>query len=86
KAELNSFGAFDFEIAIPQKSNLGSWRIEFTAMNAPANLANTSFSHSFQIQEFRRPEFEVKAGNESSGPHIVGGNAIMSVAAKYYSG
>lgn len=86
KAELNSFGAFDFEIAIPQKSNLGSWRIEFTAMNAPANLANTSFSHSFQIQEFRRPEFEVKAGNESSGPQIVGGNAIMSVAAKYYSG
>ena len=40
----------------------------------------------FQIQEFRRPEFEVTARNETSGPYFAGGEALLSVAAKYYAG
>src|SRR6185295_6310726 len=44
------------------------------------------YSHSFQVQEFRRPEFEVTAKVESEAPHLVGGNAMLSVEAKYYAG
>ena len=34
-----------------------------------------SYSHGFQIEEFRRPEFEVTA-QASPGPFLVGGGAM----------
>ena len=40
----------------------------------------------FQIQEFRRPEFEVTARNETTGPYFVGDSATVAVEAKYYAG
>ncbi len=45
-----------------------------------------SYNHTFQIQEFRRPEFEVIAQNETSGPYFAGDHALLSVEAKYYAG
>ena len=41
--------------------------------------------HAFEVQEFRRPEFEVTA-KSSEGPHLVGEHAIATVSATYYSG
>ncbi|MFN3330831.1 MAG: hypothetical protein ACK419_07895, partial [Pyrinomonadaceae bacterium] len=54
-------------------------------------LAETSLSgnvayHSFEIQEFRRPEFEVTAKNESEPPYFLKESALVSVEAKYYAG
>ena len=40
----------------------------------------------FQIQEFRRPEFEVTARLESSGPYFVDEPATVAVEANYFSG
>ena len=37
------------------------------------------------MQEFRRPEFEVKA-QASEGPHVVAAHATVTVAAAYYAG
>ena len=37
------------------------------------------------MQEFRRPEFEVKT-SASEGPHFVGDAATLEVAASYYAG
>src|SRR6185503_1589260 len=48
--------------------------------------SSIAHSHQFQIQEFRRPEFEVTAKVESESPHFVLGNAMVAVEAKYYSG
>ena len=45
-----------------------------------------SYYHSFQIQEFRTPEFEVSARNETTGPYFAGGQGIVAVEAKYYAG
>jgi alpha-2-macroglobulin len=78
----NPFGAFDFKFSLPDNANLGYARIEFTE----AGHSSPDYAHQFQIQEFRRPEFEVTAKVESQGPHFVGGNAMLSVDAKYYSG
>ena len=39
-----------------------------------------------QIQEFRRPEFEVTARNETTGPYFADGHAVLAVEAKYYAG
>ncbi|MBV9957942.1 MAG: hypothetical protein JO360_05945, partial [Acidobacteria bacterium] len=41
--------------------------------------------HQFQVQEFRRPEFEVTA-EASEGPHFVGGDATATVSASYFAG
>lgn len=80
---LNAFGAFDFKFKLPDNVNLGYARIDFTTSTG---LSGSSYGHQFQIQEFRRPEFEVSAKVETEAPHFVGGSAMLSVEAKYYSG
>ena len=42
-------------------------------------------AHQFQVQEFRRPEFEVTA-TASDGPHFVGNSATATATASYYAG
>jgi uncharacterized protein YfaS (alpha-2-macroglobulin family) len=79
---LNAFGAFDLKFSIPDNANLGYSWIDFTVPGS----TTSSYRHSFQVQEFRRPEFEVTAKVESEAPHLVGGNAMLSVEAKYYAG
>ncbi len=51
-----------------------------------ADVYSTDYYHSFQIQEFRRPEFEVKTRPESEGPFFIGGDATVSVHAGYFAG
>ncbi len=80
---LNAFGAFDFKFKLPDNANLGYARID---LSTTSSLSGDSVSHQFQIQEFRRPEFEVTTKVESEAPHFVGGKADLSVEAKYYAG
>lgn len=80
---LNAFGAFDLKFTLPDNANLGYARID---LSTTSSLSGDSYSHQFQIQEFRRPEFEVTAKVESEAPHFVGGKADLSVEAKYYAG
>ncbi|MFN0139958.1 MAG: Ig-like domain-containing protein, partial [Pyrinomonadaceae bacterium] len=82
-AQLNAFGAFDFKFTLPDNANLGSARID---LSTNTNLPGGSHSHQFQVQEFRRPEFEVTSKVETQAPHFVGGHAMLAVEAKYYAG
>lgn len=82
-AQLNSFGAFDFKFTLPDNANLGSARID---LSTNTNLPGGGYSHQFQVQEFRRPEFEVTSKVETEAPHFVGGHAMLAVEAKYYAG
>src|SRR4029079_8151033 len=72
---LNAFGAFDFKFKLPDKANLGYTRID---LSTSSNLPGDTYTHQFQIQEFRRPEFEVSTKVQSEAPHLVGGNAMLS--------
>ena len=76
-ATVNAWAGFDFSIELPKTMNLGQ-----------ASVQVNGISHEIDVQEFRRPEFEVTAKNESAGPHIVGDpkGADLSVSAKYYAG
>ena len=47
-------------IDLPEGVNLGPARIDFRLIDGD-DLTNTSTSHAFEVQEFRRPEFEVSA-------------------------
>ena len=88
QTELNIFGGFDLRAKLPDNANLGYASIQFRLL-APGETEFTSYAmhnHQFQIQEFRRPEFEVTSKVETEAPHFVGGNATVSVEAKYYAG
>ncbi len=73
QVNVNALGGFDFVFTVPNETNLGHAVINFTANGNLGELGNgQSFYHNFQIQEFRRPEFEVTARNETSGPYFAG--------------
>ncbi len=82
-ANLNSFGAFDLELKLPKTINLGEQRLKLTA---DGSLGEKQFVHNFEVEEFRRPEFEVSVKVETPAPFYVGDSAKIGVSAKYYAG
>jgi uncharacterized protein YfaS (alpha-2-macroglobulin family) len=82
-AQVNAVGGFDFALTIPETVNLGTAQL---TLNASIGLSGSQYYHQFQIQEFRRPEFEVTARNETTGPYFAGDHAVVAVEAKYYAG
>jgi alpha-2-macroglobulin len=77
-APLGALGGFDLGVKLPRTMNLGGAALDLV-------LDGKRGYHSFQVQEFRRPEFEVKA-QPSEGPHLVGGGADVTVSAAYFAG
>ena len=86
QADVNAIGGFDFVFTLPDNTNLGYAQLYLTAQGSMRNLSSYQYYHGFQIQEFRRPEFEVTARNETTGPYFVGDHAIVAVEAKYFTG
>jgi len=86
QAEVNALGGFDFVFTVPQATNLGNAQILMTAEGSLSGLDGIQYNHQFQIQEFRTPEFEVTARNETTGPYFAGDHATLAVEAKYYAG
>lgn len=80
---LSSLGSFHLALDLPRTMNLGTARLELAS--AGATRVGGRHVHSFQVQEFRRPEYEVTAST-SAGPHLVGGHATATVTAAYYAG
>ncbi len=83
---VNENGGFDFSFTIPERVNLGSANVQLSASGSFNNVDNRDFYHSFQIQEFRTPEFEVTARNETVGPYFVDSEVMVAVEAAYYAG
>jgi uncharacterized protein YfaS (alpha-2-macroglobulin family) len=86
QAEVNALGGFDFVFIIPEATNLGYAQLYLEAGGNLSGLNNLQYYHGFQVQEFRRPEFEVIARNETPGPYFAGEGATLAVEAKYYAG
>jgi len=86
RAEVNALGGFDFAFTLPEAVNLGNASIYIYGEGNLGNLEGNQYYHSFQIQEFRRPEFEVKASNETPGPYFAGDHTNALVEARYYAG
>lgn len=74
--EISALGGFDFTFDLPAGSNLGM---------ASLNVGSGGH-HAFQIQEFRRPEFEVTTDIESEGPHFIDDSTTVKANASYFSG
>src|SRR5258708_3789432 len=83
KEPLSAFGGFALALKLPPTMNLGS--ADLALDTDPGSRPGGPHHHVFQVQEFRRPEFEVAAA-ASAGPHVVGGHATVTVSASYYAG
>jgi uncharacterized protein YfaS (alpha-2-macroglobulin family) len=77
---LNALAGFDLKLQLPPTMNLGNAEVEFELEQDTGE-----YTHRFQVQEFRRPEFEVKT-EVSEGPHFIGTSATVTVTASYYTG
>lgn len=80
---VDDAGGFDLAFKLPGNANLGQAHLELSVSGV--GVTGTTTSHPFQVQEFRRPEFEVTA-KSSEGPHHVGEHAVATLSAAYYSG
>jgi len=81
-ANMDATGGFDFVATTPKTANLGRANVTLEIKGGGSDQRG---SHAFQIQEFRRPEFEVTA-KMSEGPVFVGDHATATAEAKYYAG
>ena len=82
--DLNALGGFNLSLVLPDGANLGEAWVELTLDGLSGGYASTG--HTFQIQEFRTPEFEVTARTESSAPFYVVRPATVAVDAEYFAG
>ena len=83
-ADVDRFGGFHFDFTIPEAVNLGRARIRLDAQTT-GTLTDSCHFHSFKIQEFRRPEFEVTL-QAREGPFFQRGQAHVVAQAAYFSG
>jgi uncharacterized protein YfaS (alpha-2-macroglobulin family) len=84
-AAVNAFGGFDTVIKLPVSMNLGYATLKLKANGGDTVLDEREHYHGFQVQEFRRPEYEVRAG-VSAGPHVLEGHCDVKVRAAYFAG
>ncbi|MBC7236434.1 MAG: hypothetical protein H5T69_11390, partial [Chloroflexi bacterium] len=77
-------GGFHATFVVPDNVNLGYTQVRFHLLGGP-EASHRDHYHAIQVQEFRRPEFEVTASS-GPGPYFVGERAVVSVEAKYYAG
>jgi uncharacterized protein YfaS (alpha-2-macroglobulin family) len=83
EAGVSGLGGFDLALELPSTMNLGTAVLQLEAVGS--TLAGRQHAHTFEVQEFRRPEFEVKAA-AGEGPFFVGDAATVAVRAAYYAG
>jgi alpha-2-macroglobulin len=84
RAAATRLGGFDTAIELPQELNLGHATVELLA-EGPGPVEGRSAWHSLQVQEFRRPEYEVAVEAEAR-PYVVGDVVHATLRAEYYGG
>ena len=80
KIALDASGGVDLEVEIPSDIDLGYLVLVIKGASLPPGY------HELEVQEFRRPEFEVDAQVVSDGPHLLHGSTTVEATAKYLAG
>jgi uncharacterized protein YfaS (alpha-2-macroglobulin family) len=78
--KLNALAGFNLKLQLPATMNLGGTNLSFELAEQ-----GTGYIHQFQVQEFRRPEFEITT-RASEAPHFVGSFATATTTAAYFAG
>jgi len=85
EAELSEQGGFDLQIELPADTTLGSAGVRFSTNGFGASSDGGTW-HELNVQEFRRPDFEVSTEVTSPGPHLAGGTFTVAAQADYFAG
>lgn len=83
---LNALGGFAGALQLPAEMRLGSATLELLVWNGAA--IDYSFQRTnlgFRVEEFRRPEYEVRVTGEP-GPLFVGDSTAVTAEARYFAG
>ncbi|HEV7745746.1 MAG TPA: DUF6049 family protein [Pyrinomonadaceae bacterium] len=86
--KLNALAGFNLKVQLPPTMNLGQATVRFQFGDVGTEFHpddSDNYTHNFQVQEFRRPEFEITTA-VSEGPYFVGSSATVNMTAAYYSG
>jgi uncharacterized protein YfaS (alpha-2-macroglobulin family) len=83
-ATFNDLFGFDGAFRLPEDMALGAVELRFAAEGIGAPDANREF-HTVRVEEYRRPEYEVLV-NHDGRLHVVGGAALITARARYFSG
>lgn len=78
QAAVDEFGAAVLSLELPRGAALGYYTVRIASDDAEA-------TGSFEVQEYRKPEFEVIA-KPAARFVVQGGRAVASVSARYYFG
>jgi alpha-2-macroglobulin len=79
--DLSSFGSFDGKLLLDPEAELGYYTIEASFPGSDQTIGSLTFN----VAEYRKPEFQVKV--TASPANILGGDSFMAnVQADYYSG
>ncbi|MCY1062869.1 Ig-like domain-containing alpha-2-macroglobulin family protein [Nannocystis sp. SCPEA4] len=83
--KIGQFGTFSFDIPIPADGDTGSYQLH---VSSPGGLFSTerAFYHSFEVQQFRAPEFEVKVERPAEAPLLYGDTLQADIKASYLHG
>jgi hypothetical protein len=84
-ATLTALGGFDLTLELPETADLGSAYLQMS-LQGETGLDSTEYGHSFQILQYRRPEFEVATRPESEGPYLSSQPATIAATGTYYAG
>ncbi len=83
--KVDKAGAFSFEFAIPQTVELGTANINLTIKKPGVSTTFDGGMSNFQIQEFRRPEFETTVNSDKS-EMLLGDLASITAKGLYRTG
>ena len=84
KTTVDASGGFTVAFKLPPTPNLGRASVRFK-LDLPGATSETTGYHSFDIEEFRRPEFEVSV-RAGEGPFQVGRHTQLTTSASYFAG
>ena len=81
ESKLSAQGGFEISAPLPEGAALGEAHVELRL----GDQEEPGY-HPFQIQEFRRPEFEVVTAPVGAGPHLLTGPVRVEAAGRYFAG
>ena len=85
EVKVSATGAFDLAFTLPKTPNLGHANIALRLTGAWKVLAGAEYGHSIQVEEFRRPEYEVTV-TPPEGAFFFGDHAVVNAKASYFAG
>lgn len=90
KAAVDAFGGFALKFDVPKNVRLGSASIELKSIFSEKAVAidpgSQKTSIPFDIQEFRKPEFEMSVSSSQGTNLSLGQKTNLTATARYYAG